>query len=162
MPTAGARRTGRSVRLTTDEAWALLRDAHTGILVTLRRDGVPIATPMWFAALDGYVYVRTPARSKKVGRLRRDARVTFLVEEGERWAELRAVHFTGRAEIVGDDPDLVARVDAELDRKYTRFRTARAAMPDPTRRHYETTFALIRVVPDPAPITWDNRKLGLA
>jgi len=160
MATADARRTG-SVRLTADDAWAFVREAHTGIVVTLRRDGVPIATPMWFAALDGRLFVRTPVRSKKVARLRRDARVAFLVEDGERWAELRAVHFTGRAEIVGDDPDLVARVDAELDRKYARFRTARAAMPEATRRHYQTEFTMIRIVPDPHTITWDNRKLGL-
>jgi PPOX class probable F420-dependent enzyme len=150
-----------SVHLSTAEAWEFVTASHTGILITLRRDGMPIATPMWFAVLDRQIYVQTPARSKKVARLRRDPRVSFLVEAGERWAELRAVHFTGRAELV-DDPALAQRVTTEMGRKYARFRTARASMPEATRRHYETRFALIRIVPDTHVISWDNRKLPLA
>ena len=149
------------VRLSAEEAWRFVTDAHTGILVTLRRDGVPIALPMWFAVVDRQLYVRTPARAKKVARLKRDARVGFLVECGERWAELQAVHFTGRAEVV-DDAALRARVDAEMDRKYARFRTPRETMPEATRRHYETPFVLIRIVPDPHFLSWDNRRLWRA
>jgi PPOX class probable F420-dependent enzyme len=156
MPAAGP-----SVRLSADEAWQFATEAHTGILVTLRRDGVPIATPMWFAVLDRQIYVQTPARSRKVARLRRDPRVSFLVEAGERWAELRAVHFTGRADVV-DDPETLRRVTAEMERKYAGFRTARESMPEATRRHYATAFALVRIVPDTHVISWDNRKLRLA
>ncbi len=147
-----------SVRLSSDEAWQFVEAGHTGILVALRRDGVPIALPMWFAVLDRQIYVQTPKRSKKVVRLRRDPRVSFLVEAGERWAELRAVHFTGRAEFVTDQETL-QRAGAEMDRKYARFRTARTDMPEATRRHYETEFALIRIVPDGHFISWDNRRL---
>lgn len=147
-----------SVRLSSDEAWQFIEAGHTGILVTLRRDGVSIALPMWFAVLDRQIYVQTPLRSKKVARLRRDARVSFLVEAGERWAELRAVHFTGRAEFVTDQ-DTVQRVGAAMDRKYARFRTVRTDMPEMTRRHYETAFTLIRIVPDAHFISWDNRRL---
>ncbi len=150
-----------SVRLTPEEAWRFVTDAHTGIVVTLRRDGMPVALPMWFAVLDRRIYLRTPARSKKVARLGRDPRVAFLVESGERWAELRAVHFTGRAEVI-DDAAVLARVETELERKYAGFRTARADMPERTRRHYEQAFALIRIVPDPRFLSWDNRKLGVS
>ena len=79
------------VRLTEDEAWAELAAAHTGILTTLRRDGRPVSLPVWFVALDRHVYVRTPARTHKVGHVEHDPRATFLVERGERWAELCAV-----------------------------------------------------------------------
>jgi PPOX class probable F420-dependent enzyme len=149
-----------SVRLTPDEAWGRLEAAHTGIFVTLRRDGIPIALPMWFVVLDRRLYVRTPARSKKVARIRRDPRVSFLIEAGERWAELTAVHVTGRAEVVDD---AVARdaVEAALDRKYAAFRTARAEMPSATRAHYAVPFVTIRIVPDARLVSWDNRKLGL-
>lgn len=148
----------RSVRLSPDEAWKFIEEGHTGILITLRRDGVPIALPMWFAVLDRQIYVQTPKRSKKVARLRRDPRVGFLVEAGERWAELRAVHVTGRAELVEDEATL-QRVHGEMDRKYATFRTAQADMPEPTRKHYETQFVLIRLVPDDHVISWDNRRL---
>jgi PPOX class probable F420-dependent enzyme len=148
-----------SVRLDADEAWRLIAGAHTGILVTLRRDGVPVALPMWFVALDRQIYVRTLGGSKKMARLRRDPRVSFLVEEGEPWAELRAVHLTGRAEVVAEAA-LVARVQQEMERKYAGFTTARTEMPGATRRHYEQQYAVVRIVPDDRVISWDNRKLA--
>src|SRR5689334_14490616 len=113
------------------EAWTELDRAHTGILTTLRADGVPIALPVWFVAFDEKVYVRAPGHTKKLQRVRRDPRVSFLVESGERWAELRAVHLTGRAQIV-DDPQLVDRVVTALDEKYGAYRSQRTAMPAAT------------------------------
>jgi PPOX class probable F420-dependent enzyme len=147
-----------SVRMNGDEAWAMLAESHTGILTTLRRDGMPIALPVWFCVIDGHVYVRTPARSKKVTRWRHDPRVSFLVESGERWAELKSVHLTGRAVEV-DDPAILAQVDQGLHDKYLNFRTERTVMPDATRQHYETAFACIRIDHDDRILTWDNNKL---
>ena len=71
------------VRLGEEEAWAELEHAHTGILTTLRRDGRPVSLPVWFAALDRRIYVRTPAKTRKVEHVRNDPRATFLVERGE-------------------------------------------------------------------------------
>jgi PPOX class probable F420-dependent enzyme len=156
--TAGRR---PSVRLNRDEAWAVIHDSHTGILTTLRRDGTPITLPTWFVDLDRTVCFSTPALTKKVGRIRRNSRVSFLVESGRRWAELQAVHLTGVAEVV-DDPQLAARIAAALDSKYEAFRTRRAAMPAATRDHYESHGTVyIRILPDDRILNWDNSRLGL-
>ena len=149
-----------SVRLSHAESWAELAGAHTGILTTLRSDGVPISLPVWFVALDERIYVGGPARARKVARVRRDPRCSFLVESGERWAELRAVHLTGSAAVV-DDPSLVARVGAALDAKYAAFRTARASMAEATLAHYDTERAVIEVTPDDRILSWDNARLEL-
>jgi PPOX class probable F420-dependent enzyme len=149
-----------SVRMSREECWDMLSSAHTGILTTLRRDGVPISLPVWFCVLDGHVHVRTPGRSKKVSRWRHDPRVNFLVEDGERWAELRSVHLTGRAVEI-TDPEVLARVDAALQEKYAAYRTQRAAMPDATRSHYEVEHVVIRIDHDDRILNWDNGKLGL-
>jgi uncharacterized protein len=45
------------------------------LLVTYRRDGRPVATPVWAAADDGRFYVRSERAAGKVKRLRRDSRV---------------------------------------------------------------------------------------
>jgi len=150
-----------SVRLSPDEAWDVLERSHTGILTTLCADGMPIALPVWFVTLDRRVYVATPAGTKKVARLRRDPRVSFLVESGLRWVELRAVHLTGTAAIVSE-PALLGRVRARLDTKYAGFRTARSAMPEATRRHYAAPQAVIEIVPDARMLTWNNARLELA
>ena len=151
-----------SIRLNEDETWAVLADAHTGILTTLRRDGVPISLPVWFAAIDRLIYVTTPARTKKVARVRHDSRSSFLVESGLRWAELLGVHMTGRVELVDAEAEteLARRVAAETDRKYAAFRTARSAMPKETRAHYAGS-ELIRFTPDARVLTWDNSRLGV-
>lgn len=146
-----------SVQLSPEEAWAVLTASHTGIFTSLRRDGVPIALPVWFAVLDRRIYVSGPATVKRLLRVRRDPRVSFLVESGERWAELRAVHLTGRARVV-TEPDLLAKVAAALDAKYAAFRTARAAMPAATRAHYEVARATIEIIPDERMLSWDNAR----
>ena len=101
----------RGIRLSADEAWQTLEHAHTGILTTLRGDGVPISLPVWFVVLDRKIYVSGPTHTKKFARVRRDPRVSFLVESGRRWVDLVGVHLTGTARIV-DDPKLLERVAA--------------------------------------------------
>ena len=147
------------IRLSADEAWDALGVAHTGILTTLRRDGMPITLPMWFVALDRTICFSAPSHTKKVARLRHDPRASFLIESGERWAELRAVHLTGRVDEI-TDPGAIARIDAALDDKYAASRTASTAMPAATRAHY-TGRTHFRLVPDERVLTWDNRRLEL-
>jgi PPOX class probable F420-dependent enzyme len=150
-----------SIRLTRDEAWAVLAEAHTGIFTTLRRDGVPISLPVWFVALDERIYVASPVHRKKVARIERDPRVSFLVESGERWAELKGVHLTGRAHRI-DDPDRITRVRELLDQKYASFRSKRAAMPEGTRSQYETEITVMEIVPDERILSFDNARIELA
>jgi PPOX class probable F420-dependent enzyme len=148
------------IRLSRQEAWAELGAAHTGILTTLKADGTPISLPVWFVALDERIYVATPEPTKKVARIKRNGRVSFLIESGERWAELLGVHLTGEARIV-TDPDLQARARKAMDDKYQAFRTQAAAMPEATRRHYDVAMAVIEVTPDDRILTWDNSRLKL-
>ena len=145
--------------MTDDEVWAFVADAHTGIMTTLRSDGVPISLPLWFACIDRTIYARS--RGKKLLRIGRDPRSSFLVESGHRWAELKAVHFTGKAEVVDLDSELAGQVRADLDRKYSAFRTSRADMPKETSEHYAQAMGgVVRFTPDAKVLSWDNRKLA--
>jgi nitroimidazol reductase NimA-like FMN-containing flavoprotein (pyridoxamine 5'-phosphate oxidase superfamily) len=153
----GERRPSPSLRLTDDEIWDFVAAAHTGIFTTLRRDGVPIAMPVWFACHDRKIYIRT--RGKKLKRVAHDRRASFLVESGEKWAELKAVHFTGSAELVHLDTALAAAVAAELTRKYTASRTATKDMPAKTAEHYASSMQWVRFTPDERILNWDNAKL---
>lgn len=149
----------RGVRMTHEEAWAFLADGHTGIFTTLRRDGYPIALPVWFAVVDEAIYMST--RGKKLDRVRHDPRCSFLVEDGMRWAELRAVHVTGEATVLDELDDVVAeRVRAELQRKYAPFRTSMSAMPSATRSEYSSG-SMVRMVPHSRVLSWDNNLLRL-
>ena len=148
------------VRLTEDEAWAELAAAHTGILTTLRRDGRPVPLPVWFVALDRKIYVRTPERTHKVEHVRHDPRATFLVERGERWAELCAVMVHADVELLDADAERDA-VEAAITEKYASFRTDDTKLPDATRQHYAVESAVLRLTPVGRLVTWDNSKLRL-
>lgn len=54
---------------------AEIRAAKRTLLVTFRRDGTPVPTPVWAAEADGAFYVRSERSSGKLKRLRNDARV---------------------------------------------------------------------------------------
>ncbi|MCC6434266.1 MAG: pyridoxamine 5'-phosphate oxidase family protein [Acidimicrobiales bacterium] len=146
-----------SPRMTPEEIRRYLVDGHTGILTTLRRDGVPIAMPLWYACIDGLVYAQT--RGKKMQRIRNDPRASFLVESGEHWKDLKAVHCTGTAEVVDLDAELSSRFRAEMDRKYAAYRSA-AAMPKETSEYYaKARNGIVRFPPDERGLPWDNTKL---
>lgn len=156
QPTPPGRRRG-SIRLSDDEAWEVVRSAHTGIVTSLRRDGAPVALPVWFVVEDRVIWLSTLASSKKVTRLRNNPNASFLVESGERWAELRAVHLSCTARIV--EGDKVAWVDAQKATKYAAYQTARAQLPARTRDHYGARRVAISLHSDPRILSWDNSRI---
>jgi PPOX class probable F420-dependent enzyme len=149
---------GVSIRLSEDEAWAEVDAARTGVLGTLRADGRPVTLPVWFVVLDREIYFQTPTRAKKIGRIRRDPRASFLVESGDRWTELVGVHLEGRAEVVDDD-ELADRARGALDDKYEGLGVPRGAPRETKARYAHST--VIRFVPEGKILTWDNSRLGL-
>ena len=44
-------------------------------LITFRRDGTPVATPVWFNVIDGRIFVTTPSDTGKVKRIKNNPRV---------------------------------------------------------------------------------------
>jgi PPOX class probable F420-dependent enzyme len=52
-----------------------IRASKRSLLVTYRRDGTPVPTPVWAAEADGRLYVRTDRIAGKVKRLRNDPRL---------------------------------------------------------------------------------------
>ena len=78
----------RGIRLERRRGWDTSA-AHTACSRRCARDGVPISLPVWFVVLDRTIYVSGPAHTKKFARIARDPRVSFLVESGERWVDLR-------------------------------------------------------------------------
>ena len=139
----------------------MLDRSLVGILTTLRRDGRPVALPVWYVVLDHRVYVST--RGKKLVRAGHDPRASFLVEAGDRWAELRAVHLDCRATVLDPGSELAGQVREALDTKYGAYRTPATDMPAATRDHYARSLgAVLELVPEGRVLTWDNRHLGLS
>ncbi|HUJ76753.1 MAG TPA: PPOX class F420-dependent oxidoreductase [bacterium] len=92
-----------------------ITNAGTISLVTYRRDGTPVATPVWSVPVDGKLYVNTDTRSMKVRRLRRDARIRVAPCTMSGTPTGTYCDGTGR---VVEDPALTARANRALRAKY--------------------------------------------
>jgi PPOX class probable F420-dependent enzyme len=142
------------IRMTDAEVEEFLASERTMQLASIGPDGAPHLVPMWFTVIDGRIALWTYAKSQKTANLRRDRRVTCLLEAGEQYGELRGVSIAGRAEL-HDDYDTVYRVGEALYRRYQGDMThsSRAGVENEAKKR-------VAVFVDPVKtVTWDHRKL---
>jgi len=91
--------------------------SRTGTMATIGADGQPHLVAMWYGVLDGEIWVETKAKSQKAVNLRRNPKVSFLIEDGDTYDTLRGVAFEGVAEIV-EDPDTIFKVGISVWERY--------------------------------------------
>lgn len=84
-------------------------------LATYRASGAEVATPVWFATVDGTLYVFTGGDSGKVKRLRRSPRARIAPCDAR--GKLNGAWQDATAHLV-TDPAMIRRAQAALDRKY--------------------------------------------
>ncbi|CAM5671100.1 PPOX class F420-dependent oxidoreductase [Streptomyces tanashiensis] len=96
---------------------AELRQARYISLTTHRKDGTPVATPVWFATEGDELYVWTRIDSWKVKRLRRDPRVVVAACDVRGRIEDGATRLEGTGRLL--DADGLKAVRRRLARKYT-------------------------------------------
>src|SRR6195952_413192 len=98
-----------NIVMTPDEITDFVTNSRTGTLATIGATGLPHLVAMWYAVLDGELWIETKAKSQKAVNLLRDPRVTVLIEDGHTYDTLRGVSFEGTATVV-DDPDQLWQV----------------------------------------------------
>jgi PPOX class probable F420-dependent enzyme len=130
--------------------------SRTGTLATVGADGQPHLTAMWYGVVDGEIWLETKAKSQKAVNLRRDPRVSFLLEDGQTYDTLRGVSFEGVAEIV-DEPEAVFRVGVSVWERYTGPYSEEVK---PFVDQMMNNRIAVRIV-SRRTRSWDHRKLGL-
>jgi hypothetical protein len=90
------------IKMTPDEVDEFVHGWHTMNCATMKANGTIHLVAMWYGFLEGAPALETKAKSQKVLNLRRDPRITCLIEEGDTYEELRGVELVGTAEIVED------------------------------------------------------------
>ncbi len=148
------------IRLTDDEIRSFIDSNKTVILNSIGPDGYPHPMPMWFVMDDAMTISMTTFRvSQKVLNLKRDPRVSLLVESGTEYSELKGVVFYGRAELSEDIDEIIATLAAIAGNEVpSDDAEAKKAM----RKVMEKTASkrvLIRVRPEKV-VSWDHAKLG--
>ncbi|MFQ6327833.1 PPOX class F420-dependent oxidoreductase [Nocardia sp. CWNU-33] len=133
-----------------------LERSRIATLATIGPKGTPHLTAMWYALIDGEIWFETKAKSQKAVNLRRDPRVTCMVEAGQTYDTLRGVSIEGHAEII-DDADKLYAVGVSVWERYT------GPYSEDVRPLVEQMLhkrVAVRVVPERLR-SWDHRKLGL-
>jgi PPOX class probable F420-dependent enzyme len=77
-------------------------------VATIGPDGAPHLTTLFYVLDEGRIAFWTYGSSQKVKNLRRDPRITCLVEDGDDYFELRGVSITGRATLLEEYDEIKA------------------------------------------------------
>lgn len=144
------------IKMTPSEVDEFLHGRRTMSLCSINHDGTIHAVAMWYGFLEGAIAFETKAKSQKVRNLRRDPRITCLVEDGDSYETLRGVELVGRAEIV-EEPERMWELGVSVFERY------QGAYSEEMRPFVEAMLhkrVVIKVAVDRT-VSWDHHKLGL-
>jgi nitroimidazol reductase NimA-like FMN-containing flavoprotein (pyridoxamine 5'-phosphate oxidase superfamily) len=150
-PIAGQRR-GRRIAMSTEERDAFLAAERTCRVASTGPEG-PHVTPLWFAWDGTRLWLTSVVQSQRFADLRRDGRVSVVVDTGHDFMELRGVEIRGTAQVVGEVPRTGEPVP-ELDEPERIFS---AKYADGRMRH-DGRHAWLRITPHKL-VSWDFRKM---
>jgi PPOX class probable F420-dependent enzyme len=139
-----------------DEIAAFVARSRTATMATIGPTGTPHLVAMWFAVIDGQIWFETKAKAQKTQNLRRDPRMTCMVEAGQTYDTLRGVSIEGRGVVI-DDPEALWQVGVSVWERYTGPYTE-AARPYVEQMLHKRV--AVRLDAERTR-SWDHRKLGL-
>ncbi len=143
------------IRMNDEEIRAFLEEQRILQVATIDHDGWPHLVAMWYVLINDQIVFWTYAKSQKAVNLRRDPRLTCLVETGERYDELRGVQIKGQA-IISDDRETVQRIGEVIYERYT------GPLNDSTRQMVvaQAPKRVLVFVKPVEIVSWDHRKLA--
>ncbi|MEX2222973.1 MAG: pyridoxamine 5'-phosphate oxidase family protein [Candidatus Rokuibacteriota bacterium] len=116
------------------------------LLATIRVDGAPLITPMWFLHDPSGFILISEENTQKVRNLRRDPRLHIVAESGTR-GDIKGVSVRGRAQFLPDSPERRALATRLLDKYHPNLERLWSGRAMPPNR------VMFRVAPEHAH-TW--------
>jgi PPOX class probable F420-dependent enzyme len=144
------------ITMTDDEIAAFIDEHRTATMATVGPGGTPHLVAMWYAVLDGQIWFETKTRAQKSVNLRRDDRITVMIEDGKTYDTLRGISIEGRGVIV-EDPDEIWRVGVNV---WERYNGPYSEEVKPFVEFMLQKRLAVRVEVDRIR-SWDHRKLGM-
>ena len=96
------------IRMSDDEIESFLAAGRKLQIASVNPDGTPHLVTMYYSLLDGDLAFWTYGKSQKALNLRRDPRITCLLEDGVAYDQLRGVTINGEVELIEDYEQVVA------------------------------------------------------
>jgi general stress protein 26 len=144
-----------TITMSDEEIVAYLEDQKVLNVATIGPTGHPHVVAMWFVVLDGKPAFWTFGKSQKVMNIRRDPKITGLVESGESYNELRGVELVGTARLI-EDYESIRDLGIRVSTKYG-GPPSDAAMPFIEKQAQKRIGVVIDV---DSVVSWDHTKLA--
>jgi PPOX class probable F420-dependent enzyme len=144
------------VRMTDEEVWDFLEQAHSLQVATIGKDGAPHLTTVWFGVRDGQILFETYGKSQKVVNLKRDNRIAVLAEDGTTYDKLRGVSINGTAEVIDENPRLTDDMRFLVQ---VHFKGMTSDQLGKTAEQMAMKRVVVAVTPDKV-MSWDHTKLA--
>ncbi len=145
------------IAMSDDEVAAYLAEQKVLNVATIGPTGHPHLVAMWYEVIDGKVSFWTFGKSQKVLNLRRDPRITALVESGDTYDTLRGVELVGTGRII-EDYEQILEIGKRVGVKYNgEGAISDAALPfleAQARKRVGVVIDVERIV------SWDHTKLA--
>jgi len=145
------------IEMTPAEREEFLATSWTLEVASIGAKGWPHLVAMWYAVIDGDIHFTTFGKAQKVLNLRRNPKISCMLESGVEYQELRGLVIEGEGEVIDGDPDLVLQVNAAIDAKRTGNSTP--AIPNDVQRKQAAKRSIVRVRAQQT-YSWDHNKLG--
>ncbi len=146
-----------SITMTPAEIDAYLEEQTILNIASIGPSGHPHLVAMWFVVMDGKVTFWTFGKSQKVLNLRRNPKITGLVESGESYDQLKGLELVGTAELI-EDYDTILSIGKAVGLKYNgEGAISDAALPfleAQAKKRIGIRIAVENIV------SWDHTKIG--
>ena len=144
------------IELTEEEQGQVLETGWTLQVASIGQRGYPHLVAMWYVLVDGSIEFTTFGKSQKILNLRRNPKITAMLESGRGYAELKGLVIEADAEIIEDNAH-TAMVMGRVGAKYN-------GLPIPTETSEQQMKAAskrvtVRIKPLRV-VSWDHSKLG--
>ncbi len=145
------------ITMTDEEVKVFMETQRILNVATIGPTGHPHLVAMWYALVNGKIQFWTFAKSQKIVNLRRDSKMTGLIESGESYSELKGVEMVGSGRIVEDFEQILDLGKAVAVRYNGPEAAAEAVLPfieAQARKRFVVEFEIERVV------SWDHSKIS--
>jgi PPOX class probable F420-dependent enzyme len=144
------------ITMTDEEISAFLGRSRTATMATVGPSGHPHLIAMWYGVIDGKIYFETKAKSQKAVNLRRDPKISVMVEAGDTYDQLRGVAIEGTAALIEDTSD--EEYWAAANSVFERYNGEVTEETKPFVEMMMNKRIVVRV--DPVKVrSWDHRKI---
>ena len=143
------------IKMSPAEVDEFLAGRRTMNIATIGPTGHPHVVAMWYGFSGDNIAFWTFGRAQKVRNLRRDPKISALVEDGQTYSQLRGVELVGTARLV-EDRDAIIEIGMSVAQRY------QSADADMIRARVEAQAGKrIGVILDvERVVSWDHTKLG--